>query len=228
MIDTAKNIRTAVQARRDLLALVTMNDPHLTPDGLRARRKNDLDSIRGRLTAVMPAEPTMPDRQPVLDALAPKTADDLAFQAREWEKVRTMMGAGRRLEQIIANAERTRLAAILDNLETMPEVLDSAHGPAIVEEFQSVIWDRLTQVDSAAGQVAAAEVATAPAFAWRAVLEGLRDTGVLPYDGLVLLHRADPEAYRLLMDGDAEATSGSASGAIPPLVEALDRTPATV
>ncbi|GAA3013635.1 hypothetical protein [Microbacterium aurantiacum] len=160
----------------------------------------------------------------MLAALTAKTADDLALQAREWEKVRALLDAGRYLPHIVADADRVRLAAILDNLETMPEVLEDSAGATIVESIHGAVWDRLVQVDDAAKAVAAAEDAAAPITAWRAILTGVAETGEVPFEGLTLLHRAEPEAYDLLLDGDALAAPGTTYGAIPRLVESLERT----
>ncbi|WP_309127021.1 hypothetical protein [Microbacterium sp.] len=225
-MNTATLIQSTVQARADLLATALIRDPHLTPEGLRARQRRDVDAIRARLTAAMPAEPTTPDRQPVLDALAPKGADDIALQAHQWSKVRALLDAGRDLPSIIADADRARLAAILDALETMPEVLEDSQPESVVEFVRGAVWDRLVQVDPAAERIAAIERTNQPAIAWRTILEGLAATGEIPFDGLVLLREADAAAFDLLMDGDAVAAPAPESGTIPRLVEALESVPA--
>lgn len=220
-MNSATLIQTTVQARRDLAALVALQDHHLTDEGLVARKRSEWRAIRDRLTAAIPAEPTTPERGPVIATLAAKTADDLAFQAREWEKVRALLDAGRYLPHIVADADRVRLAAILDNLETMPEVLSDSDGASIVESVREAVWERLVQVDDAAKAIAAAEEATAPVVAWRAILAGMAETGEVPFEGLTLLHQTDRDAHELLLDGDALAAPGSISGAIPRLVSAL-------
>ncbi|QPE04455.1 hypothetical protein IT882_15170 [Microbacterium schleiferi] len=224
-MNTATLIQSTVQARADLLATALSLDPHLTPEGLRARQRREVDAIRGRITAAMPVAPTAPDRQPILDALAPKGADDIALQAHQWSKVRALLDAGRDLPSIIRDADRVRLAAILDALETMPEVLEDSQPETVVEFIQGAVWDRLVQVDPAAERIAAIERTNAPAVAWRTILEGLAATGEIPFDGLVLLREADAEAFDLLMDGDALAAPAPESGSIPRLVESLAATP---
>ncbi|MDT0182469.1 hypothetical protein Q9S36_20030 [Microbacterium sp. ARD31] len=222
---TATLIQSTVQARADLLATALIRDPHLTPEGLRARQRREIEAIRERLAGLMPAEPTAPDRQPVLDALAPKSADDIALQAHQWSKVRALLDAGRDLPRIIADADRARLAAILDGLETMPEVLNDSRPEEVVDFVRGAVWDRLVEVDPAAERVAVIERANAPAVAWRTILEGLSATGEIPFEGLVLLRQADPVAFDLLVDGDATHAPVPESGMIPRLVEALERTP---
>lgn len=226
MTDTASNITLVTTARHDLLAAALLQDRHLTPEGLRARQRRDVDAIRARLTAAMPAEPSVPDRQPILDALAPRGADDIALQAHQWSKVRALLDAGRDLPSIIQTADRVRLAAIIDNLETMPEVLQDSRPEEVVDFIQGAVWDRLVQVEPAAERIAAIERTNAPAIAWRMILEGLASTGEIPFDGLVLLREADAAAFDLLMDGDALAAPAPESGSIPRLVESLESVPA--
>lgn len=222
-IDSANLITLITDARRDLLATALTQDRHLTPEGLRARQRRETDAIRARLTAALPALPSMPDRQPVLDALAPKGADDLALQGHQWAKVRALLDAGQDLPSIIATADRTRLAAILDHVETMPEVLQDSQPASVVEFIESAAWERLVQVDPDAEKVAAAEAATLPARAWHAILEGAATTGALDYDGLVLLREADQVAFDLLIDADAEAVPGPSGNSIELLMESLER-----
>ncbi|GEC74000.1 hypothetical protein [Microbacterium maritypicum] len=226
MTDTASTITLITTARRDLLAAALLQDQHLTPEGLRARQRRDVDVIRARLTAALPAEPTTPDRQPVLDALAPKDADMIALQAHQWSKVRALLDAGRDLPSIIQDADRLRLAAILDHLGTMPEVLEDSRPEEVVEFIQGAVWDRLVQVDPAAERIAAIERTNQPAIAWRAILEGLAATGEVRFEGRVLLHQVDPEALALLDEGDALAAPAPESGVIPRLVESLESVPA--
>jgi hypothetical protein len=204
----------AVHARQALAAAWSHQDPHLTLDGLRAYQSGEVTRIRATLHAAMPAEPTMPDRGPVLDTLRPSTADDHAALGREREKVRALVYAGQdpsqgferepgmRLQDVIARADLTRLAAILDDLEVMPHLLVHEDRDRLLSAYEGLIWDRLTQVDPAALAVAEEERAAAEPAAWRAVLGDLAETGDLTPESLGLLHHADPDGYRLLLDGD--------------------------
>lgn len=69
------------------------------------------------------------------------------------------------------------------------------------------------------------ERANLPAIAWRTILEGLAATGEIPFEGLVLLRQADPEAFDLLVDGDALAAPAPSGNMIPTLVESLESIP---
>lgn len=234
-----ERITVYVQARRALGTTTTLQDPHLTPEGLRARQRADVESIRATVRAAMPAEPTAPDRAPVLDTLRPQTADDHATLTREREKVRALVYAGQdpsqgferepgmRLQDVIANADRTRLAAILDDLEVMPHLLVHDDRDRLLAAYEGLIWDRLTQVDPAALTVAEEERAAAEPAAWRAVLSDLADHGEATQESLSLLHRADPDAYRLLMDGDrVHIDVPGSQGGIPLLLDDLTRSEA--
>jgi hypothetical protein len=225
-IDSANLITLTTAARRDLLTVAQTQDPHLTPDGLRARQRREVEAIRARLIEAMPAEPAAtPDRQPVFDALAPATADDIARVQHEQAKVSALVTAGRLLPEVIANASRDRLAAILDSLETSVEVLEAPNPEARIESIREMIWDRLTQVDDAAQAIVAAEEATIPARAWRSILEGVATTGAIPFEGRALLHQTDADALGLLDDGDAVAVPGPSGNLIESLMDGLDRIP---
>lgn len=225
MIDTASNITLVGTALRDLLATAQTRDPHLTPDGLRARQRREVEAIRARLTAAMPTPPqAVPDRQPVLDALAPTTADAIARVQHEQAKVSALISAGRLLPEVIANASRDRLAAILDGLETMPEVLEATRPESLVAALREMVWDRLVQVDEGAQRVIAAEEATIPARAWSTILEGVAATGSVPYEGLVLLRQVDEVAFDALVDAQADAMPGPSGNLVSSLMDGLDRT----
>jgi len=238
MTDTAR-ITAYVQGRRALAAAATLRDPHLTPEGLRARQRNEVERTRGTIRAAIPAETPMPDRGPVLDALRPATADDHATLGREREKVRALVYAGQdpsqgferepgvRLQDVIAAADRTRLAAILDDLEVMPHLLGHQDRDRLIAAYEGLVWDRLTQVDPAALAVAEKEREALEPQAWRAVLTDLADTGEATPESLALLHRVDPDGYRLLMDGDrVHIDVPGSQGGIPRMLEDLERVPA--
>lgn len=226
MIDTASNISLVINARRDLLTVARTTDPHLTPEGLLARQRREVEAIRARLIAAMPAEPAAtPDREPIIDALALTDADSIARAQHEQTKVAALLAAGRVLPEVIATASRDRLAAILDSLETSAEVLEAPNPEARLASIRDLIWDRLTQVDDAARAIVAAEEATIPARAWRSILEGVATTGAIPFEGRVLLNGTDAAALGLLDDGDAEAVPGPSGNLIESLMGNLDREP---
>lgn len=187
-----REFRAAVRAALD------SNDPDKTPEANARARRDALTRAREIFAAQIPAavEPTGPSRAEILDAHRPVTADALAVSAREWEKVRALLDAGRRLDQIIAGAPPARLGAILDSLEIMPEVLASSEGDQIVAEFEGLIFDRLASLgDDAATARLAAEAEVAAPNAWSRVM-GEALTGPVTVSAYSALYRADPEACR--------------------------------
>lgn len=222
-IDSANLITLALGARKDALGLTRLQDRNLTPEGIQARQRHEWRAIQERLTAALPAEPVFPDRGPVLDALTPRTADQIAVVGHQAAKVTAILASGRLLPEVIATADRDRLAAIFDGLETMPEVLEARDPDSVLGALEGMIWDRLAQVDDDAKRITAEEDALRPAQAWRAILSGLATTGELDFGGLTLLQQSDPAAFGLLIDGDAEAAPAPESGSIPRLIESLER-----
>ena len=186
------------QFRAAARAALDIHDPDKTPEANARARRDALTRAREVLAAQIPAavEPTGPSRAEILDAHRPVTADALAVSAREWEKVRALLDAGRRLDQIIAGASPARLGAILDNLEIMPEVLVSSEGDQIAAEFEGLIFDRLASLgDDAATARLAAEGKVAAPNAWsRVMTEAL--AGEVTTGAYSALYLADPEACR--------------------------------
>lgn len=220
---SATIIDTIVQARRDLTNVVTFHDSHLTHEGMRAKRREAVTEVRARLAGAMPDVPAVPSREQAMTSLAARTADELAFQAREWAKVRARVDAGHPLAHIIATADPTRLGAILDNLETMPETLASAHPDRDVDEARESIWGRLAQIDDTAAAVARQEEEATVTNAWRDILEAVSETGSIPYEPRVVLYRADPALYDLLVQGESASSAAPAVGSVSTMLADLDR-----
>ncbi len=225
-----------IRSRERLAAAATARDPHLTPEGLRARQRNEVATIRTTIRAAIPTIPEAPDRGPVLDALRPKTADEHAILAREREKVRALVYAGQdptkgfdrepgeRLQDVIAKADRTRLAAILDDLEVMPHLLQHPDRERVLSQYGELLWQRLGEEDADVRAVQEQERAAAEPKAWSALLTDLVDTGDVTPESLSLLLDVDPDGYRLLVDGERVHLDvpGSQTG-IRLMLEDLDR-----
>ena len=56
-------ITAAVHARRDYAAAATLRDPHLTPEGVRARQRHEVAAIRATLRAATPVQPIADGQQ---------------------------------------------------------------------------------------------------------------------------------------------------------------------
>ena len=151
-----------VERIRALNAIATHHDPHLSPEGLAQWQREKVEQWRASTAQITPSVPPVPERSTVLGALRPGGADDIALHAREREKGAALVGAGRSIESIIASADRTRLAAILDGMETSEDVLSSSQGDAILGERTDAVFARLAEIDDDARAIAEAETAAAP------------------------------------------------------------------
>lgn len=182
-------------------SIVTIDDPNLSSHGVVEKRRATIDAAQSALSAHLPAEQAMPSRAPALDALRPQTGDDVAVQDREWAKVEALRASGRRLEHIIASADRPRLAAIADSIETLPEVLGTPAGKAIAAELRDVVFSRLVALgDDQAVTIAEQEAATAPVIAARTYIADTIANGAPRYDGLEAVYKVDPTTYGMLRD----------------------------
>lgn len=119
------------------------------------------------------------DRQVPLSPTWPRRWRHDARLTREREKVRAMMDADRRLEQIIVDAGRTRLAAIAGDLEAIRAILalEPEDQAPVATEYGDVLWDRLTMVEPAALAVQEEKRTALEPAAWRAVLPDLAEGG---------------------------------------------------
>lgn len=145
-------------------------------------------------------------RDRVLDGLRASTADEVAVQGREREKVEALLRAGKPLGQIIADADAVRVAAILDHLEVMPDVLNNDQPTAMIAEVRALVFDRLAEVEQPdAVAAAAAHRDWATATAQRDVLESIT-RGTVSMGALTALHRADPDSYRAAAEVHEVAT----------------------
>ncbi|WP_405372298.1 MULTISPECIES: hypothetical protein [unclassified Microbacterium] len=202
--DHAENAKRYHERITDLNRIATRTDPNLTPGGLAAWQRSETVRWRHDLAQITIGVPKVPDRSTVLDALKPRTADDLALAARECEKVTARRAAGQPIEAIIATADRSRLAAILDDVEVADDVLASAHGDAIIAERKAAIFDRLAEIDDDARAVIDAEAAAEPAQAWAAVFEDIGQYGLAGMGSKTALYRVDPSAYSLVEAAERE------------------------
>lgn len=185
------------------------DDGTLSPLGRVRAQAAILQPAREALAAAIPALPEAAVADPVAPVLAarrPRTADDVAVQGREREKVRAMIAAGRNLAQIIAQADEPRLAAILDGLDDDPEVLGSSHPDAAAAEVRERIFARLVAVGADDAVQAAAELREVQTVsAWHATLSELHDSpNGLSIRARTALHAADPEGYAATVAADAQ------------------------
>ena len=193
-----------VERIRALNAIATHHDPHLSPEGLAQWQREKVEQWRASTAQITPSVPPVPERSTVLGALRPGGADDIALHAREREKVAALVGAARSIESIIASADRTRLAAILDGLETSEDVLSSSQGDAILGERTDAVFARLAEIDDDARAIAEAETAAAPGQAWQQMFAETVENGVAGVAAKSALYRSDAAAYDLVASAERE------------------------
>lgn len=180
-----------------LRAAAEFTDKNLTPEANRRTRTDMAAAANQSLRAVIAALPELGEdpRMAVLSVLSAKTADEVALQGREREKVDALLGSGKTMHEVIAQSDETRLGAILDNLEVLPEVLASSAPDAIIAEVQVSIFERLAMHENKAAATAAEAFGEwAVATAQRDVLTGIVQGGS-SMAGLIALRKVDPAGY---------------------------------
>ncbi|WP_341998557.1 hypothetical protein MRBLWH7_000334 [Microbacterium sp. LWH7-1.2] len=210
--------------RQGLAAAVNFTDGDLTHTAQTRRRHQGVMEARRDLYKVIPAAPTLPTttRATVIGGLAPRTADAVAVQAREFGIVERLLAKGQPIEAIIRDASPERLAAIASNAEVLPRVLESGEGAKVIEGVHDQVFDRLLALgDPAAENVSAMEAIYGTQAAWHQFLtESLEGTAGI--DARMALYNADPEGYQAVVG--SEAAGGVAPSDIDTKVSSLDRT----
>ncbi len=194
--------------RRDIQAAVGYDDPLAHPDEVVRQRRRLLVAARDRARGAVPAPPALaaPRRADVLAARLPRTADTVAVQGREREKVAALIASGRRLDRIVADADEVRLSAILDDIETMPGVLQSSDPEGVAAELRDLAFDRLVALGAPDAVAAAeAEAVDAPGIAWsRLLTEALE--GEPSIGAKQAVYRADRAGYDAVLSNDPDLT----------------------
>ncbi|TFC26875.1 hypothetical protein E3O25_10770 [Cryobacterium sp. TMT1-3] len=190
-------------SRLALAAALQFADNDLTIEAQARRRADMVTAARAQLTAATPAAPASRDRQAeVLASRAPRTADDIAIQNREREKVLALVGAGRSLVGIIDAADESRLAAIVDSIEILPEVLASGDSVGIAAELRGRAFDRLVGLGAAdAADAAADDAQDARQAAWSQALTEAQ-TGEVSMGVRQAIHAVDREGYAASFSDD--------------------------
>lgn len=212
MTDTSKYAAAVRDYHAGIAATMRLDDRTLSPEGLQAQQHARVASARASLTAARPALPVASkSADDVLNALTSRTSDEIARRQHEQAKVRQLLDAGRTLDDVIATASQDRAVAIVDMVETLPEVLTSNHGDAITAEVRAGAFARLADLGiEQAVQVRNLEQQTAPARAWHRVMTELTQGSEATTAAWQDVYRADPDGYATAQaDVDGQATSWS-------------------
>lgn len=193
----------AVQQYRAALATaMRFNDANLSEQGNAQRRSDVVSKARADLLAKRPLLPQSGEsRDAVLASMTPITADAIARLQHEQTKVRALLDAGQPLSHMIANGDAQRALAIADLVETLPQVVDSQHGAAIVDETRSLVFDRLADLGvERAVKSGDIEQRNAPAIAWHAAMTEAAEHGNASIGAWSNVHRADTDGYNAVRD----------------------------
>ncbi|MGN7969102.1 hypothetical protein [Microbacterium sp. 22296] len=221
-VNTDPFVRAFLTFRSSLLVAVDYQNPNYTNSAIHRERLAQLEKARESLLAQIPAESkTDPNVgiAEVLGKLAPKNADDVALQRMEWEKVSSLIRAGRSLEALILSAQPLRLAAIANWIKVSDEALTSGDSEGVAEEVRALVYSRL--VDLGVPEAIAARDVVEDAnvvSAWRDVLLGAVE-GAASVGALGRLYKVDPAGYAAL--GIEETLSRDV--ALDEKVQRLDR-----
>ncbi|AZS44065.1 hypothetical protein BWL13_01647 [Microbacterium oleivorans] len=200
-INTAPYVEAFRRFRSSLAQAVDFTDPNFTNSAITRERFNRVMQARAALVNLIPeASQADPDTgvARVIDALAPKNADDVALQEAEARKVQTLLGAGRSLEALITEANPLRLAAVAQWIEVSPEALASADPAGVIAEVRELVFERL--VDAGVPEAVRERAVTRDAAivgAWRDVLTEALE-GAASLGALSRVARLDPQGYAAL------------------------------
>ncbi|WP_434811856.1 hypothetical protein [Microbacterium sp. bgisy189] len=202
MTDTIPFAAAVQQYRTALATAMRFNDANLSEQGNAQRRRDIVSKARADLLAKRPLLPQSGEsRDSVLASMTATTADEIARLQHAQSKVRARLDAGQPLSRIIADADEQTALAIADLVDTLPQVLQSNDGAAIVDETRSLVFDRLADlgVERAATSRDMAQ-RNAPAIAWHAAMTEAAEHGNASIGAWANVHRADADGYNAVRD----------------------------
>lgn len=175
------------------------SDPSLSTQGLVRRRAEIIRAAKAQLVGAMPALPEgIATRADVLVARTPMTADAVAIQGREREKVGELRKAGLTYEQIIGHATEARVAALVDAVEGI-----ASTEPEQASELEELLFSRLVALGAAdAIETYTTEQDTTVGRAWRDALGATIENRDPDLGARTQLHGADRPGYDLALAND--------------------------
>lgn len=186
-------------ARTALRDAPAFTDPNLSAHGLVRRRAEIIRAAKAQLVGAMPALPEgVATRAEVLAARAATTADAVAVQGREREKVGELRKAGLTYAQIIGDAAEVRVAALIDAVEGI-----AATEPDQAAELEELLFSRLVALGAPdAIETHTAEQDTTVGRAWRDALSATIENRDPDLGTRTQLHGADRPGYDLALAND--------------------------
>jgi hypothetical protein len=187
--------------------------------GITRERARRLATAREKLQQALPSE-TATDPARVQDArakalgvFAVTTADQATMADRQWAAVQRMLAAGRHIDQIVAGADKTRLTAILDHLET-DLALSSADPEGVTAEVQSLALARAAALGvTEAQQYVEAQRAVSYSTSWRDVIASTVAAESVPVSAFTGLYHSAPDEFAEIEPLLTSGTIGSVQSA---------------
>jgi hypothetical protein len=190
---------------------VKFHDPNYTRNAITRTRADGLHAARQALLAALPprsereATPDTTALDAAFAGLAVTSADTAAIVNSEWAKTKAALDGGRNLGHLIANADRRRLMAIMEHLDT-----DIAPGTGdvagVTAEVSQAVLSRLADLgDAKATEAIAAQTAGAKDRAWQTVFEEA-SRGEVSVRARTMLKQASAEDYDAAFPDSPEAS----------------------
>lgn len=184
----------------DLTAATQLADPDLTTEANRRRQAEAVAAAKVKFDSLAPKAPAeqADPRAAVLAARRPSTADQIAMNQREMQRVNASIEDGRTIEDVIRTASPETVAAIADEIELLPSVREAGDSVAEAEALRDLAFGRLVELgDQDAGAAAAGWAEQETAAAWHEVGREARD-GLVSVGALSRLYRIDQAGYEQL------------------------------
>lgn len=192
-------------------AAVKFHDPNWSNSAIMRERHKRVHAAREELRQALNTSTTQATADPntarmvAFEQIATTDASSVAVATNEWGKVRVLLDAGRNLSQIIDTADRRRLSAILDHLDS-DLAIQTDDPVGVAAEVSQAVLVRLAALGDPKAQEAIVALESAQhGAAWQQVIEQAAN-GQVTADARAALHRANAHEYRAAFDdGDLEA-----------------------
>ena len=182
-------------------AAVQFHNPNYSNSAITRERYKRLQEARETLkinargyAAIQPGNDPTAALAEAFEGIQARDADSVAVANNEWGKVRAMLDSGRELGQMIDNADRRRLSAILDRVEELG--IQSGDVEGVTAEVQQRVLARLAALgDEKAKAAITAQEASRFGSAWQQVIEQAL-AGQVSVDARGALFNVSPEDYQ--------------------------------
>lgn len=201
--------------QKSIKEAVNFADPNWTNSAITRERIKRVKAARTELLKAVPEATGQPEqaveaRAAVFAQLRPTDANTVAVTASEWAKVEKLLAAGRDLGQLIRTADRSRLAAILDQFPTSDVAVKTGDPEGVIREVEDLAFDRLVTLgDVQAKGVADASKVANHEGAWHQVIQEAA-RGNVSVGAQSALHKVAPEEFQATLGHPEEEANVAA------------------